>query len=61
MAEIFVTVSVNAKDKMEATAIVNSKMQCSYCSEIVGVSTDNPYDIIEELDKENDKLNKRRI
>lgn len=54
MAEIFVTISVEAKNKLEATAIVNSKMQYSYCSNIVGVSTDNPYDIIEDL--ENNKM-----
>lgn len=50
MAEIFVTVSVMAKNKMEATSIVKSKMQGAYCSEIVGVSTDNPYDIINNLE-----------
>lgn len=58
MAEIFVTVSVEAKDKLEATAIVRDRMQCAYCSDIVGVSTDNPYKIIDELE---DKLDKWSI
>lgn len=53
MAEIFVTISVEAKDKLEATAIVKDRMQCTYCSDIVGVSTDNPYKIIDKLE---DKL-----
>lgn len=44
MAEIFVTISVIAKDKLEATAFVKERMQGGRGCEIVGISTDNPYD-----------------
>lgn len=56
MAEIFVTVSVMAKDKLEATAFVKNKLQCAMGSEVVGVSTDNPYKIINDLEDKIDSI-----
>lgn len=54
MQEIFVTVSVMAKDKLDAVAFVKDKLKCGCGSEIVGVSTDNPYDTINQIEMEDD-------
>lgn len=50
MCEFFITVSVIAKDKLEAMALVKNKLQCANGSEIIGISTDNPYDIIDKYE-----------
>ena len=50
MCEFFITVSVIAKDKLEAMALVKNKLQCANGSEIIGISTDNTYDIIDKYE-----------